>query len=322
MWKNRIVYFFTLIAAFIFYICYPRWASWYVLLLVIILPVFSGVLGAFSLLSLRLAAQGGGDCPRGEQSTAAFGMSCRFAPPGGCRLWVEIEDLISGEITRQKLFLDPAVPAYIDVPTGHCGEFRVTPRKARAYDMLGLIAFPVSLPCPCVVTVLPGSIQPEKAPDFTLFRTKAYRPKPGGGFSEIHEMREYRPGDPLRSVHWKLSAKSGELIVRQAQEPLRRSVLISFDLTRRRDELDSVLDQVRWTSSRLIELQVEHSIGFIASAPTRFETAVIKSAEDLEAFLRELIRRPLAKFDPVPGRFPQADWHYHVRPAGTREVAE
>lgn len=28
-----------------------------------------------------------------------------------------------------------------------------------------------------------------------------------GAYAEEHELRPYRPGDPMRTVHWKLTAK-------------------------------------------------------------------------------------------------------------------
>ena len=70
--------------------------------------------------------------------------------------------------------------------------------------------------------------------------------QPGGGFSEIHDLREYRPGDSLHEIHWKLSAKTDKLIVREAEEPDLGLVVLSFDFSGTRTQLDSTLRQLLW----------------------------------------------------------------------------
>jgi uncharacterized protein (DUF58 family) len=43
-------------------------------------------------------------------------------------------------------------------------------------------------------------------------------PRAGSG-TEIFGVREYRPGDPLRRIHWRSTARRGELIVREFEPP-------------------------------------------------------------------------------------------------------
>ncbi len=43
-------------------------------------------------------------------------------------------------------------------------------------------------------------------------------PRAGTG-TEMFGVREYRPGDPLRRIHWRSSARHGELIVREFEPP-------------------------------------------------------------------------------------------------------
>lgn len=43
-------------------------------------------------------------------------------------------------------------------------------------------------------------------------------PRSGSG-TEVFGVREYRPGDPLRRIHWRSSARRGELIVREYEPP-------------------------------------------------------------------------------------------------------
>ncbi|NLO47993.1 MAG: DUF58 domain-containing protein [Clostridiales bacterium] len=45
----------------------------------------------------------------------------------------------------------------------------------------------------------------------------------------VSGMRSYRPGDPLKRVHWKNSAKHGELYVKQYEVAMRKEALIILD---------------------------------------------------------------------------------------------
>ena len=53
------------------------------------------------------------------------------------------------------------------------------------------------------------------------------RPKAGRG-DDYYALRELRTGDDLRDIYWKVSAKVGELVVREYEEPVRRRVTLLF----------------------------------------------------------------------------------------------
>ena len=46
------------------------------------------------------------------------------------------------------------------------------------------------------------------------------------------DIRAYQPGDAMKKIHWKLSARKQELIVRKFEEPLLQEVLILMDCSR------------------------------------------------------------------------------------------
>ena len=53
-------------------------------------------------------------------------------------------------------------------------------------------------------------------------------PRAGSG-NEIFGVREYRRGDPLRRIHWRTSARRGELVVREFEPPGQRTLTVVLD---------------------------------------------------------------------------------------------
>ena len=80
------------------------------------------------------------------------------------------------------------------------------------------------------------------------------RPFSGGG--NPYDLREYRTGDTLRSIHWKKSAALDKTVVRDTLEPVERIAPIWLDWCADADGRDLVLDQLAWC---LIYLNQNHA---------------------------------------------------------------
>jgi uncharacterized protein (DUF58 family) len=65
-------------------------------------------------------------------------------------------------------------------------------------------------------------------------------PRAGSG-NELFGIREYRPGDSLRRIHWRSSARHGELVVREYEPPGVRTLRIVVDPA---PPTDDVADQI------------------------------------------------------------------------------
>ena len=54
---------------------------------------------------------------------------------------------------------------------------------------------------------------------------------PGNDFSEIYSLRGYEPGDDVKRIHWKLTEKTDEVLVREGSRPQEDEVLLYWDRT-------------------------------------------------------------------------------------------
>jgi uncharacterized protein (DUF58 family) len=88
------------------------------------------------------------------------------------------------------------------------------------------------LPCPREIRVLPalgGRRAPESVPSRFLEGPVDARSR--GNASSIRELRDYAPSDPLRSVAWKATLRTGRLIVREYDSENIDEIIIALDIS-------------------------------------------------------------------------------------------
>jgi len=103
------------------------------------------------------------------------------------------------------------------------GPMRRGPVGARAWrvehgDLLGFFRRRGPSVDPELGVVLPRFKALAERPNVRELEASVAAPRAGSG-TEMFGVREYRPGDPLRRIHWRSSARHGELIVREFEPP-------------------------------------------------------------------------------------------------------
>jgi uncharacterized protein (DUF58 family) len=51
-----------------------------------------------------------------------------------------------------------------------------------------------------------------------------------GGHDEFYGLREYRPGDPMRSIHWRRTARTGQMVIRELTSNVTPQIIVVLDL--------------------------------------------------------------------------------------------
>ena len=198
----------------------------------------------------------------------------------------------------------------IPLPTNHCGAWEVSARKVRICDYLGLFALPVGKIQPRTTVVRPKPLPLNNPPELSRYLAHSWHPKFGGGFAENHELRPYRPGDNLNQVHWKLSAKTGSLILREPMEPDLGLVLLSLDLTGTADQIDRKFGRLLWLSQDLLNRGLRHEIHCLTGdGPVRH---TVTQESDLIIAIDALLRCPWAEEGTIAGDETAASWQYHI----------
>lgn len=116
----------------------------------------------------------------------------------------------------------------------YAGSYLVELCKVRIYDLTGLFYMTKRIRSSAGIQVLP---EVESVSVRVTERTRNFFGdadvyddfRPGNDNSEIFDVREFRDGDKIQSIHWKLSAKTQELVVREDSQPLACPVVLLLE---------------------------------------------------------------------------------------------
>ena len=298
---RRLAYLATVASCFVFYIAYGQWLSWLILLTVLALPWFSLLLSLPAILKFRAAPGGPVSLTMGETGELWLLGSCPWPMPL-FRGRIKIKRLITGESWYYQ-------DAH-DLETNHCGGLRVTLEAVKICDYLGLFAFGVRSREQKIILVRPQPVPMASVTDPGLLVPRAWKPKFGGGYAENHELRLYRPGDGLNQVHWKLSAKTGSLMIRESMEPWQGMILLTMNLRGSHDEIDRKLGRLLWLGTRLLEQDLRFQLNVLTA--DGILTYDIGTGQDLSKALDDLLCRGMAKEGDLRDRDFSAAWHCHI----------
>lgn len=320
MARNRLLYGIVLISVTLFYGFFYGWFSEFVWYLALLLPFASLLISLPAILTAKLELDAPATVCRGEAAVAKIQLQCKFPAPR-CKFRTEIIHTPSGTTQKYKFRSTHGTREPCLLPTEHSGAVHYFLSRGRICDYLGIFAISRKWELQGSTIVLPQPMPPQTLPSMAKLMSATLRPKPGGGFSEIHELREYRPGDSLRHIHWKLTAKTDRPVVREPQEFCLGAMALSLDLPTSPEDFDLVLDNTVWLSTWLIERGFDHEvIWFSGEQPTGM---TIARAEDVSVLVPQLcMSQPTAPGNTAFSLTTGASWRFHVAPAGARVTEE
>ena len=309
MVKRWLLYLAALAGCLIFYFAYREWFSYILLLTVAGLPWLSLLLSLPAMLTARLQMELPPAILKGTHIAARMSLQSPLPLPQW-HLRMTARNLLWGK----DWILQPGG----DFPAEHCGTFRCQITRFWVYDYLGLFLLPRRAPAVFTVSVRPTPVKPVPAPDVERYLAQSWRPKPGGGFEENHELRLYRPGDHLKQIHWKLSAKTGKLMYREPMIPQGGRMLLWLYHSGEPKLLDRKLGQLLWVSGYLQRLGLRHDI--LAYTPAGPRLWHIGTEHTLLEAMDTLLSTPPAGEEPAATLSEAAAWQFYIGGDGVEKV--
>jgi hypothetical protein len=244
MVTRRINYLLVWIGCVIFFWAYRQWISWFALVIVTLLPLLSLLFSLPAVLTANLRF----DMP--EMLTAGtpcvLQLCCKTISP--TLLWE-----CSMMLTHSPSGHQQKIENGTSLPTEHCGILSISVKKVRLYDYLGLFRFPVRMPHTHSLIIRPVPVESENLPNLSQISSQI---KQISDLGENCEPRPYHPGDMIQQIHWKLSAKTGSLILNESVGSDRGRVLLRLALTGTESELDEKLGKLLWLGIQLLNSNI------------------------------------------------------------------
>ncbi|WP_019227580.1 DUF58 domain-containing protein [Sedimentibacter sp. B4] len=290
MISKRLEYLVLLLAAFVFHIFVVDYISFWILAFLLMLPLVS--------LLITVLAMGGATAEliinkASIQKNESLPIQLKIHNKHlflTCMCMVKLtiqNELLQQEETR--LFFMTATHSGQTVEqvisSKYCGMLKCSISELKIYDALGLFSFRKETESSYFVSVLPSvyplmaissKIQQDIKNNITSRTVKGNDP------SEFMDVRQYRDGDRLARIHWKLSDKYDQIMVKDFGDPISNDVLLLFDLNGNSDEkICGLLDAVYSISNFLIKNQITYEIQWYDSVHERSVLTEIAQNNDL-----------------------------------------
>lgn len=244
---RRTLYLLSLAAAFLFYLFHASYFAWLVFAVAIAIPAVGVAVSLPLLLGSRVLLEHGD----GGASPEGFQVKVRVKAgytPNPIRLTVRFTNQFTGETMQERLTLLPDKTLEIPCRLRGCGVVRCAVARPRMADLLGLFWLPMRKPAvlevlvPPQETVFTGALA--TAPDADETGLEQYDKTAKGRTRTPMDIREYRSGDSIRDVHWKLTARHGKYIVKEYASPPDDRVAVAALWAGTPDELDRMLGRL------------------------------------------------------------------------------
>jgi len=235
-------------------------------------------------------------CAKGEAiSGELIIMRNRWASIFGVYCMLVCENTLTGEKEMLE-FHDIKNTTPFTLQTSHCGVLRIRAENFLILDPLGLFSRKLSCMAEGHVIVPPTGF------DVSILLTDTAQSldsdeystsKAGMDVSETYAIREYHPGDPIRSIHWKLTEKLDKVMVREFGLPIGNAVLLVLDIAGDAEispaGLDATMELFFSASLALLGEGVHTTMGWQSAESGGFVKHELRTPEDAAVAIRECL---------------------------------
>ncbi len=226
-------------------------------------------------------------------------------PVGKAEAHIEYYNVFNNEINTFQLQM-PVQPlnsqsVTFQLSSRFCGIVNIRCAYIYIYDPLRIFRFKVGRNLSSEVAVMPESHEIDGEVSYTDRINEESNVfsefKPGDDPSEVFDLRGYHPGDKLNRIHWKLSSKKDEFIVKDYSLPVDIPCILFVNLKcyETNDQrytlpvFDTIVESLVSVSQFMLENERLHSVVFYSAKGGGFVERNIADPDDLAGTVQELI---------------------------------
>lgn len=237
----------------------------YELMLVVIMIISMAALSLYALFryqkafSLAVSLPGGGIGKNRDVPMSIHVKSlCKFIG-----FAMEVSYVVRNVFTefeikqKERIWAAPGITPVVDkeMLSRHVGRVEVSVTDFVIFDWLGMCSLKLNAHKGSWVIVAPRMALPESEDlvnSVEDFPEENETKKRGTDVNPDYEVREYIPGDELKSIHWKLTAKTGRTMVRERLASGRDKINVLLALTDNEEENDGLMASLHGLSLLLL----------------------------------------------------------------------
>lgn len=309
MWKHRIGYLAVTAAASIAYVVTDQRETLVLLCILFLLPFFSMILQKAAVYGIDIKCHMQGSCRTGQRIAVRFELDRKNSLPlGAVRLHAVFDNILYGAQKEVEIWLQPGEERSMSFvywfEAEDCGKMKLSVSAIEYQDLLGLFVFKRSAAILGETLIYPPDIRLStelyQRPETKSFGEMYDQQKKGQDISEVSGLRDYVPGDSMNSIHWKLSGKMDQLIVREFGRPSNYNTVILYEMKRKTKEAvipnqcnNAVLAMTVSLSLSMLELNLEHNVGRVINK--EFQTVPVNSMDTYEQMQMNLLCMPIVE---------------------------
>ena len=196
-----------------------------------------------------------------------------------------------------------------ELETPRRGVFPIGPAQVYSTDPLGLQTFTQKMPVVTELVVYPA-IVPLRTSWLRGAAAQGWRGSSSaltrGDGDDFYGVREYQPGDELRRVHWRTTARTGILAVTEYAQGVTLEVVIALDLSRAayartgEGEEGALETAIRLAATLLDDLlRFGHAVRLLTQTSSPDDAEATSGSEELPRFLERLARAQADSSQPL-----------------------
>lgn len=306
---NKITYIVSVVLLLVVFVLTANAAALAAALALIAMPVITVVACRASVASLKI----GFELPRSCVVDSPLVLRMTLDRPalfrGRVELVFSVRNLLTGALTTYPVSLAPAAsrPAEfnLELDSSICGARVIALDTARLVDEMGFTSLALDgVSYRETFTVYPQvvdiQVDPRQSASASLEGVSYDPHRSGQDPSEVFDLRSYREGDSVRSIHWKLSTRFDDVLVREASRPQDHAIAILFGIFARDFEeserpqvLSTALGLTASVSLSLMRLGYHHVV--VATGGSALTAYPVDNRRGFNEMLDALASTPLAQ---------------------------
>lgn len=306
----RLIYLVVIVTVGVFVIMYPDPLSLLLFVVVLAMPLLLFLLLALARVLTKITVE-----PPVSVSTKGQAVPIKlhirnysFIALPGVRTTVTYTGAFSKEVEKTEITFPlhalTKQTTFCDIKSDHVGVVKVRIGDIYLSDYLRLFTFKIKIRQEFEITFLPEitPVTMEFRPN-TLIGTDSdvfSKTKKGDDPSEVFAIRDYVGGDKLNRIHWKLSSKQDNLMVKDYSLPINNNIVImpeiaSVNPKTALDDVDTIVETTVAISNFLCEADITHHICWYDSGSERFFNEEIKTTDDMFTALGFMLSTSVGK---------------------------